>query len=81
VIGVSEVGFASVSSSHLRHPDIPARVEIPGMKHMEGRTDPSKVPGSLFYQPVDLELEDGRRWRCFIKPDGGIENSGGISQA
>lgn len=35
----------------------------------------------LIGEPVELELEDGRRWKCFIQSsDGNLMNMGGISE-
>lgn len=56
--------------------------EVPGLKHIEGQLG-SPVPFRLFRligEPIELELEDGRRWKCFIQSSfGNLVNSGGIA--
>ena len=40
----------------------------------------SLFPPHLVGQHVELELEDGRRWKCIVEGGGTLLNSGGISR-
>jgi hypothetical protein len=52
--------------------------QLPGLKRLEG-TIYAPVPFSLVGEPIELELEDGRRWKCFIQSSrGNLVNMGGI---
>jgi len=52
--------------------------EISGMKRVEGRIS-GPVPAALIGIPIHLELEDGRRWSCFIQSaNGSLVNRGGF---
>ena len=42
------------------------RTELPGLGQIEGRLI-SPVPFSLYGADIELELQDGRRWKCFIQ--------------
>ena len=53
--------------------------QIRGLGSINGQIS-SLFPMSLIGKPIELELEDGRRWTCFIQSsDGTLVNSGGIS--
>ena len=50
--------------------------EIPGLKSINGWIQ-NDVPFALIGEPIELELEDGRRWQCFIQSsDGNLINRG-----
>jgi hypothetical protein len=52
--------------------------EIPGLKSIDGWLTGS-VPFQLVGESIELEFEDGRRWKCFIQSsDGNLMNRGGI---
>lgn len=51
---------------------------IPGRKRMEGRLF-APIPHSLMDGDIELELEDGRRWKCALSSDdGSLVNRGGL---
>jgi hypothetical protein len=52
--------------------------EIPGLKSIQGWIR-GNVPFNLIGESIELELEDGRRWECFIQSsNGNLVNRGGI---
>ncbi len=53
---------------------------VGGIGHIEGMLLTTATPYNLIGEPIELELEDGRRWKCFIQSTrGNLMNSGGIS--
>jgi hypothetical protein len=52
--------------------------EVKGMGHIEGNLlEP--VPYRLIGEPIELVLQDGRRWHCFIQStNGNLVNRGGL---
>jgi hypothetical protein len=53
--------------------------DVPGVNSIEGRISPP-FPLQLIGEPIELELKDGRRWRCIIQSDSGsLVNRGGIN--
>ena len=54
--------------------------EVPGLKSIDGWLT-GDVPFQLIGEPIELEIEDGRRWECFIKSsDGNLLNQGGFKE-
>jgi hypothetical protein len=52
--------------------------EIPGLKSINGWLV-GKVPFALVGESIELELEDGRRWECFIQSsNGNLVNRGDL---
>jgi hypothetical protein len=50
---------------------------VSGYGDIEGRLIAGTVPQHLHGEPIELELENGRRWACFYA-NGRLVNSGGI---
>jgi hypothetical protein len=51
--------------------------EVPGMKRIDGVLV-AEIPSNLVGESIELELEDGRRWKCFIQSrDGNLVSRGG----
>jgi hypothetical protein len=55
--------------------------ERPGLSRIAGSVDlrGHRVDSTLVGEPIELELEDGRRWQCFLRSNAGdLVNRGGL---
>ncbi|HKW02713.1 MAG TPA: hypothetical protein VJN96_23015 [Vicinamibacterales bacterium] len=55
--------------------------ERPGLSRIDGSVNlgGQRVNASLVGEPIELQLEDGRRWQCFLRSDTGeLSNRGGL---
>jgi len=55
--------------------------ERPGLSRIDGSVGlgGQHVDASLVGEPIELQLEDGRRWQCFLRADTGeLANRGGL---
>ncbi len=53
------------------------RSHVSGFGTLDGRILSPAFPFALEGEPIELELEDGRRWSCFYA-NGRLVNSGGL---
>ena len=79
-ITVQAIGYSiRISQRMIEARSMSGTTEIPGLKSIEGWLDESPS-FELIGKSIELELEDGRRWKCFIQSgDGNLVNRGGIN--
>jgi hypothetical protein len=76
---ISEVRYAiRITQRMIEARTMGGTSEIPGLKSINGWIQ-NDIPFALIGEPIELELEDGRRWQCFIQSsDGNLVNRGGL---